>query len=120
LNEDKSASLWALAYQTLRPKKSDPTPNACLNRLVNERLTGVSTIQVNEKTAAIREEIWPTEQLSVLERKHKKKIENEDNRPIVVVEMRDRKLLIDGNHRVNRWLSTGKHGQHRVLLITLR
>lgn len=117
---NESASLWALVYETLRPKKSDPTPNACFNRLVNERLTGVPTVQVDERTAAIREEVWPTEQLSMLERKHEKKYEYEDDRPIVVVEYREKKLLIDGNHRVNRWLSKGVDGRHHVLLITLQ
>lgn len=117
---DGQSALWTLVYKTLKPKDSDSSPNACLNRLTNERLSSQPVIQLNEKTAVVREEVWLTEHLNTLGRKHERMHELEDDRPIIVVEYQKRKLLIDGNHRVTRWLSEGLREQHRVLLIALQ
>ncbi len=101
------------------PKHSDNSPNACLNRLTNERLSGCSQIQLNEKTAVVREELWPTAQLNILERKHQRVHNFNDDRPVIVVEYGNRKILVDGNHRVTRWITGAYQSQHRVLLISL-
>ena len=117
---DDQQTLWGLVYKTLKPKATDASPNACLNRLTNERLSGVPCVYLNEKTAVVRRAHWSTEGLSALDRKHKRMHDFEDDRPIVVVEYRGRKILIDGNHRVTRWLTTHAVKRHEVLLITPR
>ena len=113
----ESELLWVLAYKTLNPKVSDASPNACLNRLVNERLAKGSSVEIKEGTWIIREENWPTSQLGILDRKHRQTNECDDLRPIIVVEVDGRNLLIDGNHRVSRWLSESST-EHRVLIIS--
>lgn len=114
---ENQKELWELVYGTLWPKKSDA--NACLNRLTTER-PGLSRIHLDENTAIVREEQWSTEQLAILERKHEKVHGFGDDRPIVVVEVGERKIVVDGNHRVTRWLRSGVSRQHRILLIRLR
>jgi len=110
---------WNLVYETLMPKECDASPNACLNRLTNERLRGLSKVSINLNTANIREELWPTGKLKTLDIKHKRMHDFEGVRPIVVVEIYNKLLLVDGSHRVNRWLSMGLNQEHRVLLISL-
>lgn len=117
MTEQGERELWALAYGTLKPKATDPSPKACLNRLVRERISGRAPPEVNEITATIRRESWTLEQLQALERKHERVNDKDDNRPLVVVKYGDRKLLIDGNHRLNRWLAARSGGHREVLLI---
>lgn len=120
MNEQGKRELWALAYGTLKPKATDPSPNACLNRLVRERISSRAPPEVNEATATIQKEVWTLEQLQALERKHDRVNDKDDNRPLVVVKYSDRKLLIDGNHRVNRWLAARSGSQREVLLIEVK
>jgi hypothetical protein len=113
------SELWNLVHKTLNPKKSDVSPNACLNRLTNERLNG-TTIALTPDTAVVREELWPTNHLTRLDRKHRKMHDFDDERPIVVVEYGARLILVDGNHRVTRWLASGHNSERRLLIIRLR
>lgn len=112
--------LWALAYRTLKPKATDRSPNACLNRLLRERISGRTPPEVNELTATIQKESWTRKQLQELERKHERINDKDDNRPLVVVKYGHQKILIDGNHRVNRWLAARTDSEHEVLLIEIR
>lgn len=120
MTEQVERELWALAYRTLKPKPTDSSPDACLNRLVRERISGRAPAEVNENTATIRKELWTLEQLESLDRKHDRVNDMDDNRPLVVVKYGDRKLLIDGNHRVNRWLAGRSDSLHEVLLIEVQ
>lgn len=120
MSDDQSA-LWDLENKTIRMKEGrDSSPNACLNFLANERLSDNESILLNEKTAIVREELWTTDQLKGLNPKHRKTHDFDDARPAVVVEYMNRKILVDGNHRVARWLKEGLRTEHRVLLIYLR
>jgi hypothetical protein len=119
-NDPQQDALWSVIYATLRPKSTDASPNGCLNRLANERLTP-PRIVLNPATAVVREESWDTEKLRLLDPKHRHAHDFEDNRPIVVVELGQRWILVDGNHRVARWLSIGSSANtHSVLIISHR
>ena len=118
MTTDEAADLWALAFATLKPKASE-SARQCLNRLVRERIAN-KALEVNEKTAVIQKDLWPTENLRILKRWHERTNNIDDPRPIVVVQYRDEMLLIDGNNRVNRWLSDSQISEHSVLLITLQ
>src|SRR5687767_13306843 len=97
-----AAELWDVVFRTLKPKATE-TPQECLNRLVRERISDKKLV-VDASTAAIREERWPTSELKRLKLKHDRTNDKDDRRPIVVVDYKGEPLLIDGNHRVNRWL----------------
>jgi hypothetical protein len=107
--------LWKLVYSTLRPKAKDGSPNGCLNRLVRERSLQ-KPVNLNEKTADVYEELWSTPLLGSLERWHKRQHDFDDDRPLVIVELEGRKLVIDGNHRLTRWLANDAVA-HRPLLV---
>lgn len=113
---ENQKQLWDLVYGTLYPKPNDATPNACLNRLTNERLK-TFRVNLNESTAFVLDEQWLTDDLVTLDRKHERFHDFDDERPIVVVDVHGRKLLVDGNHRVTRWLMQAVSRLHRVLLI---
>lgn len=105
-------------FRTLRPKATE-SPQQCLNRLVRERISDKNVV-VNSQTANIRREAWNTSELKRLSRKHNRTNNEDDHRPIVVVEYKSEFLLVDGNHRVNRWLSSSPIPEHEVLLITVK
>jgi hypothetical protein len=113
-----SKALWRLVLTTLKPKSTE-TASECLNRLVRERVENKG-LRVDEETATVAHELWSTTRLHELDRKHDRTNKENDRRPIVVVVHGDRKLLIDGNHRVNRWLREATIDDHEVLVITLR
>lgn len=110
------SELWALVNETLWWKPKDASPAACLNRLTNERLSGAK-VALGPGTAVVREERWLTYELSRLERKHSKAHDFDDNRPIVVVEFDGRLILVDGNHRVTRWIASGHNVERQLLII---
>ena len=105
-----------MVYSILRPKAKDGSPNACLNRLVNERSLNKRVV-LNEKTANVSEELWASPLLQKLDRWHKKQHDFDDDRPLVVVDIELRKLVIDGNHRLTRWLATSAVAHRPVLVI---
>ena len=116
--EHSSEDLWRLVFQTLKPKDAE-SPQGCLNRLVRERVPD-KTLNVDARTATICKEIWRTSDLRSLKRKHDRMNEEDDRRPIVVVDYRNERLVIDGNHRVNRWLLASPIPEHEVLLIAIK
>lgn len=115
---ETTAELWDLVFRTLRPKATESSQQ-CLNRLVRERISDKNVV-VNSQTASIRKEVWPTSELKRLKTKHGRTNDEDDRRPIVVLEYKTELLIIDGNHRVNRWLSDSPIPEHDVLLITVK
>ena len=113
-----TAELWDLVFRTLKPKATE-SPQECLNRLVRERIADKKLV-VDASTATIRKELWPTADLKRLRRRHDRTNDKDDRRPIVVVEYKGEPLLIDGNHRVNRWLSRSPFPEHEVLRIAVK
>ena len=110
--------LWDLVFRTLKPKTAE-SPQACLNRLVRERISNKKLV-VDSSTSDIRRELLPTAELKRLVRKHDRTNDIDDRRPIVVVEYEGQPLLIDGNHRVNCWLASSPIPEHDVLWISVK
>lgn len=108
--------LWDLVYKTLRPKGNE-TPNQCLNRLTNERLDNSSKVNLSESTANIEEQIWRLDQLALLDSKHTRMHDFDDFRPLVIVNIEERYILVDGNHRVSRATSLNQDREFPVLIV---
>lgn len=113
---NEQSLLWTLVYATLSPKANE-TENGCLNRLTNERRPGVPPMHLAPGTALVSREHWLLERLRTLDKKHEKYHDFDDGRPLVVIDLGERKLLVDGNHRVTRWLMKGDSRPYEVLLI---
>jgi hypothetical protein len=107
--------LWTLTLGTLRPKNTE-TAEACLNRLTNER-KDVRRLRLTADTVDLRLEQWPLERLQTLDWKHQKIHHFDDDRAIVVIDLDERKLLVDGNHRVARWLMKADPRTYPVILV---
>jgi hypothetical protein len=112
------AESWDLVFRTLKPKATE-SPQECLNRLVRERISDKKLV-VDASTATIRRDLLSTLELQRLKRKHDRTNDKDDRRPIVVVEYKGEPLLVDGNHRVNRWLSSSRISEHDVLWIAMK
>ena len=74
-------------------------------------------LKLNAETTIVRLESWPMERIGTLDSKHQEIHEFEDERPIVVVELENRDLLVDGNHRVAKWMKEGEVKNRGVLVL---
>ncbi len=110
--------LWQQVYTTIRPKKNE-THNECLNRLAKEYF-GQSHVTLSEASALIFNVQWSQDELRSLERHHCRLHDFDDERPLIVVQRGPRTAVIDGNHRVTRWLQRKSSKQYQVLLLRLR
>jgi hypothetical protein len=61
-----------------------------------------------------RQEEWTTEMLAALRRGHGSTAGEDFDCPIIVAGYDGERRLLDGNHRVNRWIEAGDTALHRV------
>lgn len=106
------------------PKCGDRNPLDVFNRLLakNIRPTGWVpnthlTIQRDQVTS--RQEQWSTDALGRLPRGHGSALGEDFGCPIVVAEYEGKQRLLDGNHRINRWIAAGDTQMHDVNIHTI-
>lgn len=75
-------------------------------------------LRLGPRTAVVDLEQWPLQRIRTLDRKHEKHHDFDDERSLVVIDLGERKLLVDGHHRVTRWLMKGDSKLYEILLIT--
>lgn len=107
-------ALWQLVYTTIKPKRVE-TPNECINRLAKEYFAA-DHIWLSESSTSVSYEKWPMQQLAKVERHHRRMHEVDDDRPVVILERGARRVVIDGNHRITRWLHL-KHADEKSVLV---
>ena len=66
-----------------------------------------------------RQEQWTTNELRTLRRRHSDSTGVDFDCPIVVVEYGGEKRLLDGNHRINRWIELDDTRLHVVNIHTV-
>jgi hypothetical protein len=109
----------------LHPEWGDRAPIDTFNRLVakNVKAAGsTSNTHLDIQMAEIqsRREQWTTDQLGKLERGHSDPRGADFQFPVVVIEYQGKQRLLDGNHRVNRWVVTKDSRLHEVNIHTVQ
>ena len=102
----------------------DRSPEDVFFRLVakNKRPPGwTATTHLSPTSVSIssRRESWLTAKLATLRRGHANTEGKDFSCPIILVEFQDAVLVLDGNHRINRWVVTGDNSLHAVNIHTL-
>jgi hypothetical protein len=105
------------------PKLGDKLPLDVFNRLLAKNIRplgwkGVTHTDAQVSQISARQERWTTAQLAVLPRGHSDPSGVDIECPIIIAEYQDQRLL-DGNHRVNRWVCSGDQRLHEVIVLSV-
>ena len=97
----------------------DGSPLDVFNRLLAKNispqgLTKWTHADVRESQILSRHERWTTQQLAVLQRGHTDPTGQDFTCPIVLAELDGVTRVLDGNHRINRWVLNGDTRMHDV------
>lgn len=114
----KSAELWARALAAIPVKKKDGTPQAALNRLANEYFRRKPAESFDPSRCTIKEVALSPEELASLETHHTDGAPRYTGGAIVVVEFDGRRVVVDGNNRVNYWRAQRDNQPHMALIVT--
>jgi hypothetical protein len=103
----------------LHPEWGDRNPLDVFNRLLakNIRPSGCTTnthLDVTADQIRSRRERWTTETLGKLVRGHNSNAGQDFGCPIIIAEYRGVQRVLDGNHRINRWVGAGDTRVHDV------
>ena len=108
----------------LRPEWGDRNPLDVFNRLLakNIRPSGWTTnthFDITADQIRSRRERWTTETLGKLVRGHNSTDGQDFSCPIIIAEYGGVQRVLDGNHRINRWVGAGDTRVHDVNIHTL-
>lgn len=106
------------------PEWGDREPLDVFNRLLAKNLgragsrkTGHTDVRAEQ--IASRREQWTTANLSTLRRGHSDPRGVDVACPIVLAEYADETRVLDGNHRINRWVNENDSRMHDVIIHTI-
>ena len=116
-------SLTCLRFH-LRPEWGDRNELDVLNRLLAKKIqpdgwttNTHSTVRFDQISSRV--EKWTSKDLGKLRRGHGSTFGEDFECPIIVVEFDGQRLLLDGNHRINRWLEKHDNREHAVNIHTI-
>lgn len=101
------------------PEWGDRAPLDVFNRLLAKNIrpsgwTANTHLNITPQQIASRMERWTTEVLAKLHRGHGSTAGKDFHCPIVVAEYEGMLRMLDGNHRVNRWIEAKDTRLHEV------
>jgi hypothetical protein len=119
-------SLWCQARTAFEFHRYGVTPRdsdaqTALNRIAAKCLNLSAPQHFDSTNCGIRHVFIEPGDLPHLERYHSRNMPArgyEDIEPIVIVEIERRRVVIDGNTRVNRWIARGKSKRTSAIIIT--
>jgi hypothetical protein len=108
----------------LHPEWGDREPIDVFNRLLAKNLGRVGMSKTTHTDLRLeqissRREQWGTEELGKLRRGHSDPRGIDVACPIVLAEYAGEMRVLDGNHRINRWVSTNDTRPHEVHIHTI-
>jgi hypothetical protein len=118
--------LWQLALAAFKGHATSPrTPDLqiALNRIAAKCIAkqpAPVAQSFDPSNCSVHERQLLPEQLCELERYHCRSTTENDQEPVVVLLYYGRKIVIDGNTRVNKWCADGDSRLRSVIFITPR
>jgi hypothetical protein len=108
----------------LHPEWGDRHPLDVFNRLLAKNIRpsiGTRNTHLGSKRDQVssRREQWTTEDLGKLARGHKSAAGQDFGCPIIIAEYEGVQRVLDGNHRINRWVTAGDTRVHDVNIHTI-
>jgi hypothetical protein len=116
-------SLECLSWH-FHPEWGDQSPLDVFNRLLAKSIepagwTHNTHLDIQRHQITSRREQWTTETLGRLVRGHGSSAGGDFGCPIIVAEYEGQQRLLDGNHRINRWIAVGDMRVHDVNIHTV-
>ena len=117
---DDVAHLWrrALAQFEFHRQPTDPTAQDAMNRIAQKCLQLTERPSFSPSNCAIRLVSLSRAELSQLQRFHSRTKGYPSLEAVVVIEVRGKLVVVEGNTRVNRWLDEGRVGPMAALVVT--
>jgi len=108
----------------LHPKWGDRHPLDVFNRLLAKNIrpsgwTRNTHLDIQRGQVGSRREQWTTEALGKLARGHNSTEGQDFGCPIIIAEYEGVQRVLDGNHRINRWVTAGDTRAHDVNIHTI-
>ena len=108
----------------LHPEWGDRKPLDVLNRLLAKNIkpdgwTPNTHLNIQRHQIRSRKAHWSLDELAKLDRGHAGISGKDFECPIIVVEYQSKQRLLDGNHRINRWLRLQNMQLHDVNIHTV-
>lgn len=106
------------------PEWGDRTPLDVFSRLLAKNVrpsswTPNTHLELEPGQVTSRKEQWSTDTLAKLTRGHSSAAGNDFDCPIVIAEYEGKQWVLDGNHRINRWVLTKDTRLHDVHIHTI-
>lgn len=117
--DDPGISLWDRVYAALEGHRlrGDATAQAALDRIAAKVLGLTERLSFNPSTCSVREEALSMEILRSLHVYHEQARPQANHDTIVVIDWNGRRVVVDGNNRVNRWRREGNVGRRSAIVI---
>jgi hypothetical protein len=101
------------------PEWGDRTELDVFNRLLAKnarpgKFTPQTHLNIQPSQVTSRRELWSTQDLAQLPRLHNSTAGVDCDCPIVIAEYEGKALVLDGNHRINRWVQARDSRLHDV------
>jgi len=118
--EPPNDDLWDQVYAAFEAHRlpTDPSAQAALNRIAAKCLRSEEVKSFDPSNCGLRQELLSAEDLRTLERYHQKTNPQRTHDPIVVLEFEGRRLVVDGNKRVNKWVADATSQLRSAIIIT--
>ena len=97
---------------------SDADAQAALDRIAAKVLRFPERRSFSPSNCSVREEPLSVEALRALQVYHRRASPQLDHDTIVVLQCGERRVVVDGNNRVNQWLATGSAEHRSAIIIT--
>jgi hypothetical protein len=116
-------ALWRVIYQAFAAHRrpGEPDSQTALNRIAAKCIAKRQDTPVTESfdppNCRAREETLSVEELGLLETYHGRANPVWNVEPIIVLGYHDRRIVIDGNTRVNKWRAEGGSRARRAIVI---
>jgi len=108
----------------IHPEWGDRNSLDVINRLLAKKLRpeGWETnmhLDIGPHQVHSRQEQWTIDKLEKLSRDHSSRGGDDFGCPIIIIEYESKQYLLDGNHRVNRWIKTRDPNPHDINIHTI-
>jgi hypothetical protein len=112
--------LWSVVYAAFKPHQqpTDPTPQAALNRIAAKCLKTAIVRSFDRANCGIHCELLTPRDLAALTTFHDKITPGCLHEPIVVLSLGNRRVVIDGNKRVNKWRAENSSDSRLAIVIS--
>jgi hypothetical protein len=118
------AELWQRvneSFERHRQAPGEPDTQTTLNRIAAKCITkqpdATATRSFDASNCVVREEHLPVAALCELERYHDRSVPAWEVEPIVVLVYEGRRIVIEGNNRVNKWCAERESRLRSVIFI---